>query len=421
MSRFIMILFFSLSILWLNGCSSVAPSAKKFADEDLFILLALQNRSESNFSHSSRIFYELYKNTSNLEYLYNSLDDNLMAKEPDKIIEKISTINNKDDLKLKKFYILALTQKDEYTLAKMEALQLATLTKDEQDYMLLSDICLKLNQKDEAIKYLEEAYTLGYNEEIVDKIATLLFESNPKEAILKLETHSRMVSCSKLICNKLALFYAKENNIDMLLSTYLRLYDKEADPNVAMAIIRLYGYKEDINSLKEFLEKSKADDKVLLMIYAQQQDYAKAYDLATKLYEQKADIELLAQSAIYEYEAAQNKKDKALLDRVASKLQRVLKERDDALYLNYLGYLLIDNDMDIKKGISLVKEALKQDKNSPFYLDSLAWGYYKLKNCQEAKRIIERVLKLEGGEHEEVKEHLRAIDECLKKYKKGKK
>lgn len=421
MSRFIATLFFTLSILWLNGCSTTTLSTKKFNDEDLFILLALQNRSEANFSHSSRIFYELYKNTLNLEYLYNSLDDNLVAKEPNIIIEKISTLNNKNDLKLKKFYILALTQKDEYNLAKKETLQLATLTKDEQDYMLLSDICLKLNEKDEALKYLDEAYSLHHNEEIVDKIATLLFESNPKDAIQKLETHSRIVSCSKIICNKLAFFYAKENNIDMLLSTYLRLYDKEADPGVAMAIVRLYGYKEDIASLQKFLEHSKADDKVLLMIYAQQQDYPKAYDLSTKLYEQSGDIEFLAQSAIFEYEASQNKKDKNLLDRVASKLKRVLKERNDALYLNYLGYLLIDNDMDIKTGISLVKEALKQEKNSPFYLDSLAWGYYKLNNCKEAKKIMDIVIKLEGGNHEEVKEHLKMINECLKKIKRGKK
>ena len=49
--------------------------------------------------------------------------------------------------------------------------------------------------------------------------------------------------------------------------------------------------------------------------------------------------------------------------------------------------------MDIKKGIKLVKEALLKEPNSPFYLDSLAWGYYKIGKCKEAKKIMNKFVK----------------------------
>ena len=47
-------------------------------------------------------------------------------------------------------------------------------------------------------------------------------------------------------------------------------------------------------------------------------------------------------------------------------------------------YEVITNDVDPEAGIGYVKAALQQEPASPFYLDSLAWGYYKLGRCSEA-------------------------------------
>ncbi len=64
-------------------------------------------------------------------------------------------------------------------------------------------------------------------------------------------------------------------------------------------------------------------------------------------------------------------------------------------YLNYLGYLLIVRDVDVKEGIRLVKEALKVSPKNPSYLDSLAWGYFKQGKIKEALRIQKEVYKKE--------------------------
>ena len=121
----------------------------------------------------------------------------------------------------------------------------------------------------------------------------------------------------------------------------------------------------------------------------------------------------LAEYGIMLFESAKNKKDKKLLERVVDKLSRAIKEGlDEPIYYNYLGYLLIDNDIDIKRGIKLVKKALKSEPDSAFYIDSLAWGYYKLGRCEEAYKLMKKVIKKLGSDDEEIKNHLKKIKKC---------
>ena len=86
---------------------------------------------------------------------------------------------------------------------------------------------------------------------------------------------------------------------------------------------------------------------------------------------------------------------------------------EDAMYLNYYGYVLIDHDLDVERGIKLVTRALKQEPTNTFYLDSLAWGLYKLGKCQEAYKIMKRVIAKEGILQEsEIRMHWESIREC---------
>jgi len=76
--------------------------------------------------------------------------------------------------------------------------------------------------------------------------------------------------------------------------------------------------------------------------------------------------------------------------------------------------LMIEHDMDVSKGVSYVQEALKLEKDSPYYLDSLAWGYYKLHKCKEAKAVMDQVVAKIGSDEPEIKEHSEAINKCIK-------
>ena len=236
-----------------------------------------------------------------------------------------------------------------------------------------------------------------------------------KEAIAQLETHARMHGCSKMICTRLIGFYSNENNIDGLVSVYLRFYELEKSDDIAKKIVQIYAYKKEYIKLMTFLQKSGSDNELLLQVYINAKNYKSASKLANDLYLGTGDINYLGQSAIFEYESHKNRADKKMQDSVIKKLKEVVSIEKRPLYLNYLGYLLIDHSIDIKGGMGYIREALKIEPNSAFYLDSLAWGYYRLGNCKKAYKIISKVKKLDGGDDPEVLQHVKAIKKCKNK------
>ena len=64
--------------------------------------------------------------------------------------------------------------------------------------------------------------------------------------------------------------------------------------------------------------------------------------------------------------------------------------------------------------VTLVKKALVQEPNNLAYIDTLAWGQYKLKNCKEANKQMKRVVDEIGLNDEEIKLHWEKIKECKK-------
>ena len=420
------IFFYLVLVLVFGGCigtvqPQVKPNEKVFELEDAYILFALRAEQLRDYKSAFKLFDELYEKSGKKEYLYRSLQDSLAGKENVKVIERVDTItqDKMDDFILIRMKIVALMEMQKFIEAKTLALKLVKISKEVDDYILLSDIYIKLKKYDTALKYLESAYVRDYNEKILDKMSIILYLNleRKKDAIAQLETHTRVHGCSKLICMRLIGFYSNENNIDGLLSTYLRLYKLDKNDEISKRIIQIYGYKKEYVKLIGFLEESGSDDDLLLQLYINSKNYKKAYPLADKLYKKTGDVNYLGQSAIFDYESAKDKYDKGMQKRVVKKLKDVIQTQENPLYLNYLGYLLIDHEIDVKSGIKYVKRALKIEPKSAFYLDSLAWGYYKLGNCKEAYKIIKKVTKLEGGDDKEVVSHFKKIKKCMKKHK----
>lgn len=101
-----------------------------------------------------------------------------------------------------------------------------------------------------------------------------------------------------------------------------------------------------------------------------------------------------------------------MLTSVTTKLYKALESMDDDVYQNFLGYILIDHDLDYKNGIRLVRLALEKKPDSAYYIDSLAWGYYKLKKCKEAYIQMKKVVDMVGLDEEEVADHWNKIQAC---------
>ena len=398
MSKIVYLLTSFTFVMFLSACSSLnaevtqakSPNQKSFLVEDTYIMFALRAEELGDHRDALKFFDILYKKSGKKEYLYKALAHQIMLKQYHKVLQRIDSIkpSSLDDLKLMRLKAIALYQLKKYKLA---------------------------------LKYFEIIYGKTYDEKILDKMSVILFANfhREAEAIAKLETHSRMRGCSALICKRLIGFYANSNNLEGIVSTYLRMYAKNRDELVAKKILQIYAYQKEYEPMIAFLEKYTIEPETLLELYGVTKNYTKAYKLAAKLYKKNGKISYLGQSAIFEYESAKKKSDTKVLQSVVEKLETVVQKTKSPLYENYLGYVLIDHEIDVKKGMQYIENVLRVKPDSAYYLDSLAWGYYKLHQCQQAKKLMDRVVTLEGGDDPEVLKHVQMIDKCIN-LKKGK-
>jgi tetratricopeptide (TPR) repeat protein len=191
------------------------------------------------------------------------------------------------------------------------------------------------------------------------------------------------------------------------------MYQKFKDKNYASKVVELYLYTKEYKKAIEYLEDNQFDNIMLFELYKNQNMIIKALKLSKVLYKTTGNYNYLAQDAILEYESTA-KKSKKLLENISTKLTKAIQKVKKATYYNYLGYLLIDHDLDYKKGLFYVKQALLIEPGSPYYLDSLAWGYYKQKEYKKAYYTMQDVVAKIGKDDKEIKKHLKAIS---KKYK----
>ena len=376
--------FFSCADNLPNPTKEKVTSNKKiFEEEDFYILLALRAEELRDFSSASQLYDKLYNRSQRKEYLYRALQNELSSKNYTKVIKRADKLlESNNDNKLKRFKIVALTALSKFEEAKTLALKLVEVTKEVNDYILLSNIYTHLQKPELALISLEEGY--------------------------------KIAGCSQYICRRLAKFYSDKQDIDSILSLYLNLYEKFKDAKVAQKIVEIYSYKEEKIKLLHFLESSQSDDKLLLDLYTLEKNYTKASLLANDIYLKTDDLNYLAKSAIYQYESTKETIDiKSVVD-IVEKLKKVVVIEPIPLYLNYLGYLLIDKNIDIDKGIKYIKDALQDEPNSVYYLDSLAWGYYKEGHCKDAKKIMNTIVKSDT-KNKELILHNNSIDRCLKK------
>ena len=412
-------------ILFFLGCSQktiiLEPKTQHIAQENLYILYALEAENKGSYSLASELFAQLYAKTSNKEYLYKEIEDLLAAREYEKALELIekSKQTYQDDLKLMRLESLAYFHQKQYDKAKQLALEIAEKTQDKKDFLIVADIFYTSKEYQKSLKYYEKAYKVDFNPVILDRISVILFSKlkKQKEAVQRLKTHINLFGCNERLCLRLSTFYSYMYDEDGLLSVLKRYYDMTENQEVLKKITALYLHKKDTLGLEQFLESHQIENELLLQLYVSGKKYKKAASLSKKLYKQTKDIDYLGQNAIFSFES-KKRHSKKELNEIVSKLERVVKKKPIPLYLNYLGYLLIDNDIDIKKGIKYVKEALKDEPSSAYYLDSLAWGYYKLGKCYKAYKLFKKIQKLPKGDDKEIQKHFKIVKRCLYKRRK---
>ena len=409
-------------VMVLQGCFNASPKPqeiKTFTGENTYIMFALEAENTHNYASAAKLFKKVYKKTGNVIYLYRALSDRLAARDFNQVFKTASyySLKLKTNSMIKRYKVLALINLKKYNTAKKEALALVNQTHKNSDYILVSDVYIKQKRYRMALDYLESAYAANHNVRLLKRIATILFVNlqKPRDAVAYLETYIHINGCGDGVCNLLAGFYSNENNINGMLSTYLRMYNINPSKKIAKDIVNIYEYTQNYPQLMLFLQRCHCNDKFLLSLYVYSNMYDKAADVAKSLYKKTYNANYLAQSAMFEYESLQSKATSKQLADIVHELKKAVSYDSKAIYLNYLGYLMIEHDIDIKQGIRYVKMALKKDPDSAYYIDSLALGYYKLHDCQRAYRLIEKVKHDIGLKNSEINSHYMMIHSCKEK------
>ena len=431
MSGYKRVIVYIFLVFFVIGCTQLTNPAqnnfkydyKVFAEEDRFIVYALEYERLGEKENARELFSELYKNTLKEEYLLEYLKLSFFLKKYNDIISKFE-INEKQIKQYKneiqKVYITALIQEKRYEDALKRMNALLKIEKTDNNYGLLGTIYLQKGEYKKAKELFEKVYknSLSLNALINLSDVMYVYLDEKDEALNYLETHIKLYGCDNQVCAKLLGYYQEEKNIDgiifILKKSYYESVDSKNnfDTEKIYKLLMYYLMNKNTKDAILFLEQSRADDDKLLNLYRVEKEYEKAYGLANSLYEKSSNIDYLAQIAILEFEKVKDKKK--VLKNVIKKFEDVLTVLDNHIYQNYLGYILIEFDVDIEKGLQYVKKALEKAPNNLAYIDSLAWGQYKLKDCKNAYINMKKVVDGAGLNDEEIKTHWKKIKECNK-------
>ena len=77
----------------------------------------------------------------------------------------------------------------------------------------------------------------------------------------------------------------------------------------------------------------------------------------------------------------------------------------NALVNNNYAYSLSERDKRLDDALRMAKIAIEQEPESPSYLDTIGWVYFKLNDYKKAKDYIEKAIEI-GGESSVMLEHL---------------
>ena len=357
----------------------------RIVSDDTLIIQGLLFEGYRAYDLSREVFKTLYDRTGEEAYLFREIASSLMGKiYIDESIERLKTWDeaHPDTLEARRLFIPLYLTANRTGDTKREA-----------------EILLERSTKPSDLDLAANPY---------------LYTGNFKKAVSLLETHRRMnILTSDKVYFKLLDLYVKEQDVDGLIDTYKALYEKDKQEKYLKKVIEAYAFKRDLDGAIAYLEKIEDGDDILYELYKQNKRFDKVFLLTDKLYKEHKDPRWIAEKGILLFEKSKDKNDKKMISDVVGYFEKAIEMGvDDSIYLNYYGYTLIDKDVDVKKGIKIIKNALAQQPDNTYYLDSLAWGYYKQHKCTKAYDLMKKVVEKEGLKEPEIAEHWDAIQKC---------
>ncbi|MGP1506981.1 MAG: hypothetical protein ACTTIM_05980 [Campylobacter sp.] len=402
-----------------------AGKIEQKAQEETFLLLNALTGARA--SEQCEIYKKLYSDTQKSEYLLEAVRGCYSAK--DSYLADLMKLGDEklsQDMAFAQIKVAYLVDGGKIAEATQLAENLAKMDKNERNYLILGAIYLHIGKFENALQNYKEAYALNAkNIDTLLRLSEILINrlSRENEALELLENDRKTQGCNSVNCEILIDIYKNRREYSQIPKLLYELYDATKDEKYLNHLWQLYYFEKKYSDAIEVLEKYHLDNHVLFHLYSLKGDKKSALKLADENYIKTKNKEYLAISAMFDYELnSPNIKDEAL-KRVIDKFEKSVYDIKFAEHFNYYGYLLISHNLDVKKGINLVKRALEMEPNSsntPYFIDSLAWGYYKLGECKKAGELFNTIDKKSKFFNElEAKEHISAINLCIKNSKNG--
>lgn len=437
------------SIFFNVGCASVANSMQNSAQKvqsnrlnnanDFDMLRAADFMSNGHFLEASKIYNTLYKKTNDTYFLkqvalaQSQSGDIESAAQTALQYQNIS--KNIDDVDTNLIIAEDHVRRKQYNLAIILLEKIVSTNPTLQTHYILSNLYMQQRMPDKALQH----FIAVYNDEMsvgtklkleaLNQIVSIYLQNKDTDNALQyLNTYVASGEFSINLENLFAL-YKQVNRLDMLAeSLKKRFIEDQSIENARMAVsvfVQLKHYEEAISLLKNYKTSLGSDgDEMLMQVYAETKDFKQAAKIAKQLYTDTNRIDMLGLSAVYEYEVVAHK-DKENLQPIINELQKMLTIRtkelqqanekltqNDAFFYNFLGYLMINHDINIDEGMEYVSKALAIEPTSVEYLDSLAWGFYKKGDCKQAKETFKLIATEKIQEIPELIEHNKAINTC---------
>ena len=398
-------------------------SVKSIKNEDDLIIKAIWYAQQGDYKRSNAYYAKLYELTHNDEYLLKELSTAVEGGFISNDLSKLEAyaLKHPDNVDIQRLLISSYLKEKKFDKAKASAQQLISKSKKPGDLVLAANPYSYTGDFPEAVKLLQEAYDKTFNEDVLLNITTILanYMGEVDRTIDLLEKHRASQGCSEKICLQLLDIYLQQRKIDKVSQLYQALYASTRKKVYGEKLVETYLFKKEYKKSIELLKTDYKNNELLYAIYIEMKAYEKANALAHTLLKETKNPKWYAESAMAIYEGASDKKNRAMLSEVVTQFENAFaKGIENSVYLNYYGYTLIDNDIDVNKGIKSIQKALLKEKDNTYYLDSLAWGYYKSDRCDEAYEIMKKVVDVEGLKEKELVEHWSAIQKkCERKIK----
>jgi tetratricopeptide (TPR) repeat protein len=124
----------------------------------------------------------------------------------------------------------------------------------------------------------------------------------------------------------------------------------------------------------------------LSQVYLQDKRYADAEKILLRAEGKTTDSQNNERLKIQLAAVYERQKD---FDRAESLFKEILKANpQNAVALNYIGYMLADRGVRLDEAVQYVQEALAIDPQNGAYLDSLGWAFFKLNDLENAKKFL---------------------------------